>query len=684
MSTVNINTENNTVSIQDINQEISVTDNNKNTTVSIPQTNTNVIQVNTPGPQGPVGPVGTGGGGSSIDTGSFATTGSNVFIGNQTISGSIKSLDDNNLNIETLLNGGAIVFDRTLNGYLTTNYEVPLDIPLWTIESWINLQDTGYNILFGTLFTPELINPGLNIYFNGTTFNVQAAVGFINTWNSVIPSLNTWHHIAISYDGSYINAWLDGTQLTGGKQLSNAGEGAYGFNILSIGAMPWTNIFGSSMKLTNLRINQGDVLYDPNNETITVPTSRLTVTPNTQLLLLANDLNTAYVDTAGFNVITNTNTNWIRVIDLPQNQLTKKWTFNTNGNLTVPGNIIGANNLVTTSSFNSYTSTINNFTSSINNKTSSFATTGSNTFNGNQIITGSLSNGFATQASGSYSHAEGLLTIAQGDYSHAEGQYTTANGQLSHAEGLSTQAYGYASHTEGSSTTTNGQLSHAEGFNTFANGIASHAEGIVTIAQGSYSHAEGYGTIASGSYSHAEGEGTTARGNSSHAEGYSTIAQGSYSHAEGLGTIASGSGQTVVGKWNKQNNTSSLFIIGNGTDNNNRSDIVLVNNNNVVISGSLNITNGITGSLQGSASFAISSSRAVSASFASTASYINTLNQNVQITGSVYINVGNDGTFQIVRGNTIVTVGTNGELILINSETGAKSVISPNKITIES
>jgi len=89
MSTVNINTENNTVSIQDINQEISVTDNNKNTTVSIPQTNTNVIQVNTPGPQGPVGPPGTGGGGSSIDTGSFATTGSNTFIGNQTITGSI-------------------------------------------------------------------------------------------------------------------------------------------------------------------------------------------------------------------------------------------------------------------------------------------------------------------------------------------------------------------------------------------------------------------------------------------------------------------------------------------------------------------------------------------------------------------------------------------------------------------
>jgi hypothetical protein len=87
MSTVNINTENNIVSVIDTNQIVFVTDNNKNTTVSVTQPNTNVIQVNTPGPQGAQGT----GGGSSIDTSSFATTGSNVFIGNQTITGSVIS-----------------------------------------------------------------------------------------------------------------------------------------------------------------------------------------------------------------------------------------------------------------------------------------------------------------------------------------------------------------------------------------------------------------------------------------------------------------------------------------------------------------------------------------------------------------------------------------------------------------
>jgi hypothetical protein len=45
---------------------------------------------------------------------------------------------------------------------------------------------------------------------------------------------------------------------------------------------------------------------------------------------------------------------------------------------------------VTTASFNTYTSSLNSFTSSINNKTGSYATTGSNTFFGNEIIKGAV------------------------------------------------------------------------------------------------------------------------------------------------------------------------------------------------------------------------------------------------------------------------------------------------------
>jgi hypothetical protein len=98
-------------------------------------------------------------------------------------------------------------------------------------------------------------------------------------------------------------------------------------------------------------------------------------------------------------------------------------------------------------------------------KSASLATTGSNNFNGNQTITGSLIQGLEGNiATGENSHAEGSITKAIGDYSHAEGDFTQAVGNYSHAEGQE------------------------------------------TIASGSYSHAEGYGTIALGDRQHVTGQ----------------------------------------------------------------------------------------------------------------------------------------------------------------------------------
>lgn len=89
-------------------------------------------------------------------------------------------------------------------------------------------------------------------------------------------------------------------------------------------------------------------------------------------------------------------------------------------------------------------------------------------------------------------------------------------------------------------------------------------EGDGATASGYASHAEGSGTGAVGHYSHAEGANTTARGNCSHAEGSATTAYGQFSHASGTGTYAEGEAQTVIGKYNVHD-TTSLFIIGNGT-----------------------------------------------------------------------------------------------------------------------
>ena len=77
-------------------------------------------------------------------------------------------------------------------------------------------------------------------------------------------------------------------------------------------------------------------------------------------------------------------------------------------------------------------------------------------------------------------------------------------------------------------------------------------------------------------------------------------------------------------------------------------------NGTLLVSGSLTITGslntsgggGITGSLSGTASFATSASYTLSASQAQTASFVNTLNQNIIITGSAAIGTSSLGPFE--------------------------------------
>jgi hypothetical protein len=157
------------------------------------------------------------------------------------------------------------------------------------------------------------------------------------------------------------------------------------------------------------------------------------------------------------------------------------WSFGLDGTLTAPSggaNITRVANLITTSSFNTFTSSlnsftasviatgsnINSFTASVNEKTGSYATTGSNQFNGNQTITGSLVHGLEGNiATGEQSHAEGSITKAIGNYSHAEGDFTEAKGDYSHAEGQETIASGSYSHAEGYQTIALANHQHVQG-----------------------------------------------------------------------------------------------------------------------------------------------------------------------------------------------------------------------------
>ena len=164
-----------------------------------------------------------------------------------------------------------------------------------------------------------------------------------------------------------------------------------------------------------------------------------------------------------------------------------------------------------------------------------------------------------------------LASISARDYGHAEGRFSKALGNYSHAEGRETVA------------TNDG--AHSEGVGAQAEGVFSHAEGRYSISSGAFSHAEGNYTTASGGASHAEGSLTTATGVASHAEGRGTIAASNFSHVSGLYNITS----SVVG----------AFIVGNGVDDATRSNLLFAGDSTVQITGSLQVTGGITGSVYG-------------------------------------------------------------------------------------
>lgn len=159
---------------------------------------------------------------------------------------------------------------------------------------------------------------------------------------------------------------------------------------------------------------------------------------------------------------------------------------------------------------------------------------------------------------------------------------------------------GINAHAEGNGTSALGASSHAEGTNTYTTIFAtnSHAEGNSTTAGGVDSHAEGVSTTSKGQGSHAEGKDTTAFGDGSHAEGSGSYAGANYSHAGGLCTNTAKDYQTAVGQYNLPNNTTSLFVVGDGINDTSKHDILRVETGNIQVTGSL-ISPQITGSLSG-------------------------------------------------------------------------------------
>jgi hypothetical protein len=156
------------------------------------------------------------------------------------------------------------------------------------------------------------------------------------------------------------------------------------------------------------------------------------------------------------------------------------------------------------------------------------------------------------------------------------------------------------------------------------------------------------------------------------------VALGTGSHAEGQGTIASGSYQHAEGQFNLQNNTSSLLIIGNGTNTASRSDLALFNINSIIfnkpVTGSI-----FSGSFIGvanTASYANTSSYANTASYADTASFaplyvLTSATSSMSVLSASYAR-----TSSIAVSSSYAATASFAPLYVLTSQTSSMSVLS--------
>jgi uncharacterized membrane protein len=100
----------------------------------------------------------------------------------------------------------------------------------------------------------------------------------------------------------------------------------------------------------------------------------------------------------------------------------------------------------------------------------------------------------------------GAVTLGSG--TTASGNYSLAGGDSSTASGAEAVAFGFSTEASGTDSFVTGNESYASGF-------ASHALGMYATASGDFSSARGYSVVASGDYSTALGSGITMSGTDS-------------------------------------------------------------------------------------------------------------------------------------------------------------------------
>ncbi len=160
--------------------------------------------------------------------------------------------------------------DYSLEGFVYYNDTTDVFLNIFNGNSFVGITDDGYGMTyFGFMNSAQL-------YVGGPlTLNYG--------WASSPILTNQWNHIAVSRSNMSTNIWLNGTASSNGAQYD--GTDSIRFDTF------FANSFESPGYITNVRFLNGLTAYDPQCNSITVPTAFLSNIPGTQVLLQMTDSN---------------------------------------------------------------------------------------------------------------------------------------------------------------------------------------------------------------------------------------------------------------------------------------------------------------------------------------------------------------------------------------------------------
>jgi len=204
----------------------------------------------------------------------------------------------NKWNIQSPLfgTGGSVTTSGTQYFLVPTNDVFNFGTGDFTVEGFVKLTS-------GTAFNREIMqwesNGGFGWGYNSSNQLIafQAGVGAV-TFTTTL-SANIWYHVAFSRSGGTLRAFVNGTQVGTNQSFTNNLSAPGGNMVVGRGRDSVQHWPG---RYSNFRITKGVALYTSN---FTAPTSPLSVTPNTSLLLLAQTSDNFTIDATGINTITN-------------------------------------------------------------------------------------------------------------------------------------------------------------------------------------------------------------------------------------------------------------------------------------------------------------------------------------------------------------------------------------------